>query len=354
MYFFVATLFFGFSAAVIAAPSKKPVTWVEIKVPETYCARGEQYKVFLKYRSPEKVMIGFQSGGACWSHETCSKISPLAKQNPGRGIDSYGALRAPDLQSTYMKDASMIYFPYCTGDVYTGSHVADYDGFTIHHFGGENVRRTMAYLRDQNFFDFSSVTDLVQYGSSAGAIGAISHIRLMDSFFTNTRSKVLLADSPGLHWGKNFFNRFKGKYKAELIGSLRDAGAFIDESEGNVAKDIDTFCNSNPTWNMAFLQSTKDIVMSLVFGEVNPWKHQGVVLSKLGLYETAKAKTQNCSVYLKDGFVHVFFDKNNVMTTLVEGMSPQNFVQKIFEGINKVFLPKVLGKPAPKLSVKVN
>jgi hypothetical protein len=105
---------------------------------------------------------------------------------------------------------------------------------------------------------------------------------------------------------------------------------------------------------MAFLQSTKDIVMSLVFGEVNPWKHQGVVLSKLGLYETAKAKTQNCSVYLKDGFVHVFFDKNNVMTTLVEGMSPQNFVQKIFEGINKVFLPKVLGKPAPKLSVKVN
>lgn len=354
MILFVASMVLGFSVSALSAPSKKPVPWVEIKVPETYCARGEQYKVFLKYRSPEKVMIGFQSGGACWSHETCSRISPLAKLNPGRGVDPYGALRAPDLQSTFMKDASIIYFPYCTGDVFTGAHEEDYGGFKIHHMGGENVRRTMAYLRDQNFFDFNSVSHLVQYGSSAGAIGAISHVRLMDSYFSSARFKFLLADSPGLHWGKNFFNRFRGEYKTQLIGSLRDAGALIDETNGNVAKDIDVFCNSNPSWNMAFLQSTKDIVMSLVFGEINPWHHKELVLSTSGLYETAKNKTQNCSVYLKDGFVHVFFDKNNVMTKLVEGLSPQNFLQKIFSGANRVFLPTVLRRPEPKLVTQVD
>jgi hypothetical protein len=79
--------------------------------------------------------------------------------------------------------------------------------------------------------------------------------------------------------------------------------------------------------------------MSVVFGEINPWRHRDIVLGSKGIFETVRKKTQNCSVYLNDGFAHMFFDKKNLMTKLVEGLSPQNFVLKILSGTNRVFLP---------------
>jgi hypothetical protein len=336
---FLGLVLSGLSSFAFSNPSSGSLPWVEVPIPGAVCGRGEPYMVYLKYRSPEKMMIGFQGGGACWNKLTCSKLSPLAKLNPARGVDPFGAIFAPDLRSTYMADASFIYFPYCTGDVFTGSHNADYGRFSIRHEGATNVRKSMDYLREQNFIDFDQVSKLVQYGSSAGAVGAIAHIRLMEEYFSNATEKTLLADSPGLHWGKDFFEKFKGDYKTDLIGSLENVGVEIDPNSGNVAQHVDTLCNNNPTWRIGFLQSTKDIVMSVVFGEINPWRHRDIVLGSKGIFETVRTKTQNCSVYLNDGFAHMFFDKKNLMTKLVEGLSPQNFVLKILSGSNRVFLP---------------
>ena len=340
MYKFLALILCGMSSLAFSNPSADSVPWVQVPIPGAVCARGEPYMVYLKYRSPEKMMIGFQPGGACWNKVTCAKTSPLAKLDPARGVDPFGDIFAPDLRNTYMADASFIYFPYCTGDVFTGSHLADYGKYTIHHDGAANIRKSMTYLKEQNFFDFGQVRKLVQYGSSAGAIGAIAHMRLMETYFTGAMEKTLLADSPGLHWGENFFDKFNGDYKVDLIGSLEDVGVEIDPNTGNVAQHVDTLCNNNPTWRIGFLQSTKDIVMSVVFGEINPWSHRALVLGQTGIFQTTKQKSKNCSVYLNDGFAHMFFDKKNLMTKLVDGLSPQSFVLSLLSGPGQVFLPK--------------
>jgi len=350
----VALIILFLSLEVKANPQIDPVPWVKVPIPGAVCARGEPYHVYLKYRSPEKMTIGFQAGGACWSFSTCSHLSPLAKLSPKRGVDPDGALKAPDLRDTVMSDSSMIYFPYCTGDVFTGMHVADYGRFSINHFGAENVRKTMMFLKEESYFDFNRVNRLIQYGSSAGAVGAIAHIRLMENYFPNASSKVLLADSPGLHWGKKFWNRFESFYRADMIAGLEAAGALIDDEDGNVAKNIDVFCNSNPSWNIGFLQSTKDIVMSLVFGQVNPWKHRKKVLGPEGLFQTIKTKTKNCSVYLNDGFLHIFFDKVNQMSKTVQGVTPQQFFRKIVAGESQILIPQLPSREVPEKVIDEN
>ena len=337
---FLAMILSGLTGIAFANPSADSVPWVQVPIPDAFCGHGEPYMVYLKYRSAEKMMIGFQPGGACWDKVTCAKLSPLAKLNPARGVDPFGDLFAPDLRSTYMADASFIYFPYCTGDVFTGAHLANYGRYSIHHNGGSNIRKSMAYLKEQNFFNFEQVTKLVQYGSSAGAIGAIAHLRLMEQYFSGATEKTLLADSPGLHWGKHFFDKFNGDYKDDLIGSLEQVGVEIDPNTGNVAQHLDTLCNNNPTWRIGFLQSTKDIVMSAVFGGISPWQHRALVLGPNGIFKTTKQKSHNCSVYLNDGFAHMFFDKKNLMTKLVDGLTPQNFVLKLLSDPSQVFLPR--------------
>ncbi len=336
---FLPVILSSLTGVVFANPSADTVPWVQVTIPDAYCGHGEPYTAYLKYRSPEKMMIGFQPGGACWDKVTCAKLSPLAKLDPARGVDPFGDIFAPDLRTTYMADASFIYFPYCTGDVFTGAHVANYGSYSIHHNGGSNIRKAMAYLKEQDFFNFGQVTKMVQYGSSAGAIGAIAHMRLMEQYFLAATEKTLLADSPGLHWGEHFFDKFTGVYKENLIGSLEQVGVDIDPNSGNVAQHVDTLCNNNPSWRIGFLQSTKDLVMSTVFGGISPWRHRALVLGPNGIFQTSKQKSQNCSVYLNDGFAHMFFDKKNLMTKLVQGLSPENFVLKLLSNSTQVFLP---------------
>jgi hypothetical protein len=79
----------------------------------------------------------------------------------------------------------MLYFPYCTEDVFAGRHTAMYRfGIKVQHRGYSNVLKTLTYLRDKNHIDYDLVTDAVIYGASAGGIATLFHAPNIDNIPT--------------------------------------------------------------------------------------------------------------------------------------------------------------------------
>ena len=96
--------------------------------------------------------IYFEGGGACWAGLLCDQGPYTTASNlTGFNAASIGAggvniarasFNRADLTNPFRND-TLIYVPYCTGDVHSGNNVATYDradggSFDIHHVGYAN------------------------------------------------------------------------------------------------------------------------------------------------------------------------------------------------------------------------
>ena len=145
---------------------------------ETICSDGSPYRFFVRPADPEKLIVYFQGGGACWFGEICDPdLEPSYKINtseddPGR----YKGIFDFDNPANPFANHSIVFAPYCTADVHIGDKVAIYESpemddhaphpVTIHHKGFANSAAVLAWTYE-HFFTPSSI---FVTGSSAGAI----------------------------------------------------------------------------------------------------------------------------------------------------------------------------------------
>ncbi len=151
-------------------------TWLRIRLPGASCARGTPYAFWTHLSSRRNVLLYFQDGGGCWSYSTCvshsgffqdSLRSPDDPGLPERGILAFRNPANP------FRGYSMIYIPYCTGDVHWGNHVQTYsDGhghsLVIHHVGFANDRRVLSWV----YKHFRAPARVFVTGCSAGSVGS--------------------------------------------------------------------------------------------------------------------------------------------------------------------------------------
>lgn len=145
---------------------------------DTLCATGTPYTFHLRRADPEKVMLFFNGGGACWSAATCDvagqpSYRPFASAEAGNDPRHYDGAFALDNPENPFRDWSQLFVSYCTGDVHLGAAEASYtrpDGseFTIHHRGWANSMAALDYL----FTHFSAPERVVVAGGSAGALSS--------------------------------------------------------------------------------------------------------------------------------------------------------------------------------------
>jgi hypothetical protein len=146
----------------------------------TGCADGTPYVFFYRAANPNKLLVHFQGGGACWNDATCG-LYPRSiynrnvhdRDHPGiqGGIFDFSRDDNP------LKDYSVLYMPYCTADVFIGDSTVRYsvNGFLgkpvaleVSHRGAANVRRGLAFLAEQKL----SPEHVAVFGESAGAISS--------------------------------------------------------------------------------------------------------------------------------------------------------------------------------------
>jgi len=177
----VASLAACGSPSVGGAVADAPITtaldsWAWVEFSNAVCGSGQTTGLGVNRTArTTDVVIYFMGGGACWDEATCI-TSPQATSLDGFGVTDFNVLslffggtpldRA--LAGNPFKDASLVFVPYCTGDLHAGTTVNTYGSRFIHHAGAQNVE---AYLR-RLAATFPGARRIYITGSSAGGYGA--------------------------------------------------------------------------------------------------------------------------------------------------------------------------------------
>ena len=180
-------------------PTDAPVvapTWETVDAPsDCMCADGSAFHFYLREASPTKVLFYLEGGGACFSGDMCKPgsgtysetISPISKLEDSPGIFDFANPENP------FADYSVVYVPYCTGDVHAGNITKDYgNGVVTQHKGFVNASNAL----DTMIKRFPNTTQLVVAGSSAGSVPTPVFAGIAGDRLPNADLKVF-ADSSG-------------------------------------------------------------------------------------------------------------------------------------------------------------
>jgi hypothetical protein len=180
-------------------PTEQPVystTWETVDAPsDCMCADGSAFHFYVREASPTKVLFYLEGGGACFSGEMCKpgsgtyseKIAPVSQLTDAPGILDFENPENP------FADYSVVYVPYCTGDVHSGNITKDYgNGVVVQHKGFVNASSALGTMIER----FPDTTQLVVAGSSAGSFPTPVFAAMAGDQLPNADLKVF-ADSSG-------------------------------------------------------------------------------------------------------------------------------------------------------------
>jgi hypothetical protein len=246
------------ASSVSAAPAALPThEWMRI-TPEPVIIDGRRidptcshapgtdpaFNFWARLGDPDKLVVYFDGGGACWDDITCSV--PRRADNVGESDGLYKAELLPenddprrmrgifDLNNARnpVRDWTIVFVPYCTGDVHSGANTAQYhdadtgEPFAIEHRGADNFRAVLAWMRA----NLHAPRQIFVTGSSAGAYGAATHYGRIRDAFPSGRAAFLGDAGQGVTT-EGFLSQRNGNWRYDLPESVfgRDAQLTIDQ-----------------------------------------------------------------------------------------------------------------------------
>ncbi len=160
---------------------------------ETRCSDGSPYRFHVRSADPERLLIFFNGGGACWNSATCDpqgKPTYRVTSGAGSGNDprEYDGAFALDNPENPFRDWSQVFVSYCTGDVHLGHHSAIYDrksdpAFTVHHDGRVNADAVIDYVVET----LPTPGKILVAGGSAGAIASPVYAAVIADRYPNAQ-----------------------------------------------------------------------------------------------------------------------------------------------------------------------
>jgi hypothetical protein len=161
------------------------------------CADGSEFSFWVKQADPTKVMFFFQGGGACFSADTCGFASPTYKVTTGADDDPsrLGGIFDTTNPENPVADWSVVFVPYCTGDVHIGNAATDYgDDLTVQHKGYVNGNAAL----DELVARFPDAEQVLVAGESAGSVPTPLYAGLVSDRLPDA-SITVMADGSGAY-----------------------------------------------------------------------------------------------------------------------------------------------------------
>ena len=159
------------------------------------CSDGSEFSFWVREAKPNKVVLFLQGGGNCFSAETCAPERGFYDRTVDAEDDPSGAGGIFDFadERNPFADYSVVYVPYCTGDVHVGNVITEYEpGLTVHHKGFVNSTAALDHL----VAAFPDATEVVVAGESAGSAPSPLYAGLVSDRLPDARITVL-ADGSG-------------------------------------------------------------------------------------------------------------------------------------------------------------
>ena len=164
----------------------------------------------IRWGTSADLVVFLNGGGACWDFVTCGGAAPLVDKTASTGPfgpaefarDVYARYPASWIQRENLPasiaGATVVFVPYCTGDVHGGDRVETYTGpggsVTWHHVGRANV---LAFLRRLGP-TFPSPHRLVVAGSSGGGFGTLASYVAFRDRWPGARAYLVDDSAPPL------------------------------------------------------------------------------------------------------------------------------------------------------------
>jgi hypothetical protein len=186
-------------------PESLPLgTWTWVPFDDAVCGDGSTTGLAVNRGEGPDLLVFLDGGGACWSYPTC--VAGTAVDDAYD--DGLFALEARDYVPSSLTDrahlpptlagATIVFVPYCTGDVHGGSAVQEYGtGLlteTWNHAGHGNVLAYLARLRPT----FPAPRKLVVAGSSAGGFGALVSYEAFRWYWPDAQGYLVDDSGPAL------------------------------------------------------------------------------------------------------------------------------------------------------------
>lgn len=180
--------------AVIKAPLGE---WTWVDFPDTRCMDDSATGLGIRFSDKsDKLLIMIQGGGACFNGATCaiaSNPNGFGESNLYASRELTTGLLATDDEDNPFRDWNMVFIPYCSGDIFTG---------TAENGTGFGGRTQMGYLNIQYYLErlvptFADASHVVLSGQSAGGFAAsLNWIQAMDAWGEDVPVDVLNDSGP--------------------------------------------------------------------------------------------------------------------------------------------------------------
>ncbi|MGE0789035.1 MAG: pectin acetylesterase-family hydrolase [Sandaracinaceae bacterium] len=177
--------------------------WIDV-LPggDTVCARGDAYRFYVRGGDPDKILIDFQGGGACWNASTCGFADSLFSDTTGTAAEFQALLANGTIGGVYsdaadapFRDFTLIHIPYCTGDIHWGNARVEYGpDLTIEHRGFINASAALDWI----YTRYPNANRIYVNGCSAGAYGAVLHSAYIAQQYPDARIAVLADSGAGI------------------------------------------------------------------------------------------------------------------------------------------------------------
>jgi hypothetical protein len=228
------------------------------------------------------VVVFLQGGGACWDFLSCGGIPNVIPKTASTG--PFGPAEfAKDIYAKYphswvvranlpsaLADATIVFVPYCTGDVHGGDAVRTYTSpiqglppITWHHAGHANI---MAFLKRLGP-TFPSPGKLVVAGSSAGGFGSLANYPAFRWYWPNARAYLVDDSGPPLIGDAIPPANRNAWYASWNLGASLDA--FCTTCRADLSDGIREIAHRYPSDRLALISHLQDLTIRTFFATID-------------------------------------------------------------------------------------
>lgn len=336
----------------IAAPLN---VWTWVPVNGAVCRNGSATGIGVRINpASTRLLIYLEGGGACFNNISCSgNPSSFGANNFSTWAANYGSVGIFDANNVNnpARDFNMVYIPYCTGDVHSGSQT----GITVPGPGSPSNQSFVGYTNvglamSRIIPTFPGVTQVLLTGASAGGFGALVNYDRVAQDFCPT--PVTLLDDSGPPMSDAYLAPCLQQRWRNLWGLTQAIPSNCPQATqpngGGIINAISCLAQKYPDGRLSILSSTQDSVITAFygFGQNNCANVDGFAAPLPGASYTAGLNDLRTNFmmpspawgsYYIPGTTHTFIINNNTWNnTQVGGVPLTTFVDDILNGTGAV------------------
>jgi len=315
--------------------------WQWVDFPDAFCRDGTTTGIGVRRGDSPNLVIFFEGGGACFNGFTC-----LANPKHYDAVDflewygGYGGLFDDEEEDNPVADWTMVYVPYCSGDV----HAGDQRGVSIVDAPGEQLfagyTNVDAFLR-RIVPSFGDAPEVLITGVSAGGFGAGFNYHRLARVFPG---KVTLLDDSGPVMRDEYLApclqttwRSVWGFDATLPIACDDC---FNSDGGGIHHIFEFIARRHPNQRMGLISSERDATISIFYGF---GLHECAGLGAIypsgsfldGLHDLRDAVLRplgNVGTYYIPGNDHTWIGGSRFYSTEVDGVPLTDWVADLLSG----------------------